>query len=269
VILPVKSRGPAVDFERRSERAELLASVVPDAEPLLFAAWLLRAQAAVAVTLEIEHAAHPLSGRLAKDAGRILHVLLELPRFAARQAPEPLAAVARARASEDAETALSRLRVFWSGDRSSAEDYLSRAMLRPYLEVMRSEGHAPDRSLAAGRCPFCGGAPAVGALRGGAKEQGAGRFLVCALCGLEWAVNRILCPSCGERDPAKLPCFSSAGHPAVRLEACETCSRYVKSLDLSSDARPIPEIDDLASLALDIWARERGLTRLEPGLAGI
>jgi FdhE protein len=81
--------------------------------------------------------------------------------------------------------------------------------------------------------------------------------------------QRILCPSCFEADPARLPSFSSDRHVNVRVEACETCRRYVKSLDLSLDARPIPEVDDLLSISLDLWAAEQGFTRLEPGLAGI
>ena len=56
---------------------------------------------------------------------------------------------------------------------------------------------------------------------------------------------------------------------AVRIEACETCKRYAKSIDLTLDARPIAEVDDLATLALDLWAQEEGYTRIEPGLAGI
>ena len=31
----------------------------------------------------------------------------------------------------------------------------------------------------------------------------------------------------------------------------------------------IPEVDDLVSLAMDLWAQEQGFARLEPGLAGI
>ena len=99
--------------------------------------------------------------------------------------------------------------------------------------------------------------------------EGAKRSLGCALCGAEWPFARIVCPSCLEQDPKKLPSFSAAGHPAVRIETCETCRRYVKSLDLSEDARPIPEVDDLASLSLDLWAMREGFERIEPGLAGL
>jgi formate dehydrogenase maturation protein FdhE len=31
----------------------------------------------------------------------------------------------------------------------------------------------------------------------------------------------------------------------------------------------MPEVDDLASIALDLWAVEQGFTRIEPGLAGV
>jgi formate dehydrogenase maturation protein FdhE len=43
----------------------------------------------------------------------------------------------------------------------------------------------------------------------------------------------------------------------------------VKSIDLSLDARPIPEVDDLVTLALDLWATDQGYQRIEAGLAGI
>jgi FdhE protein len=55
----------------------------------------------------------------------------------------------------------------------------------------------------------------------------------------------------------------------MRVEACETCQRYVKSVDLSVDGRAVPEVDELRSLSLDLWAVERGYVRLEPGLAGL
>jgi formate dehydrogenase maturation protein FdhE len=42
----------------------------------------------------------------------------------------------------------------------------------------------------------------------------------------------------------------------------------VKSIDLTLDARAIPEVDDLVSLSLDLWAAREGFTRIEPGLAG-
>jgi formate dehydrogenase maturation protein FdhE len=31
----------------------------------------------------------------------------------------------------------------------------------------------------------------------------------------------------------------------------------------------VPEVDDVGSIALDLWAVEQGYTRIEPGLAGM
>ena len=78
-----------------------------------------------------------------------------------------------------------------------------------------------------------------------------------------------ICPACGESEPARLPSFQSEKHQGVRIEACETCKAYVKTLDLTLDARRVPEVDELLSLGMDLWAAEQGFTRIEPGLAGI
>ena len=100
--------------------------------------------------------------------------------------------------------------------------------------------------------------------------MGAARSLVCALCGTEWPFPRIRCAACQRGRSREAPLASRAeAHPSVRIEACETCKHYVKSLDLTLDARPLPEVDDLVSLTMDLWAIEEGWTRLEPGWAGI
>jgi formate dehydrogenase accessory protein FdhE len=270
VTTPVRSRNVAAAFEERAARAEALARVTPVArEPLRFATGLLRAQARVAAGLESAHRDPPLSGRLTRDVERMLGELRAVCKFASAHAPAPLADEARSRSTESDDSARTRLMLFWSGDRSASEDYLSRAMLRPYVEVLREMNVAPDRARAQGRCPFCGGAPVIACRRSGSEADGALRSLVCAVCGLEWTFQRILCPACMESTPEKLPAFTSESHPAVRVEACETCRRYVKSLDLSQDGQASPEVDDLASLALDLWAIDQGFTRIEPGLAGV
>ena len=262
--------GVATEFERRAARAETLAGKTPAAsEPLRFAAGLYRAQAALAGVVAAAHADEPLTGHLDDDVDRFLDRAPAIFRYAAESGPEALSADARSREADEPSTRRTRLLVYWSGDRDSREDYLSRAVLRPYVETLRALPVPPDRPHRQGRCPFCGGLPWVSARREGSMMEGARRLLACALCGGEWPFGRILCPACGEQDPVRLPSFSTEAHPAVRLEACETCRRYVKSLDLSEDARPIPEVDDLVSLAMDLWAENEGFVRIEPGLAGL
>ena len=139
-----------------------------------------------------------------------------------------------------------------------------------------------------GRCPFCAGKPWVASRRTLPETDGATRFLHCALCGGEWRVNRIRCSWCAEEDPAKLPHYqidaaeeaeeprsgaraidAAAPLSGARIEGCETCGRYTKSIDRTTDMRRVPEVDDVATLGLDLWADEQGMTRGEPGLLGL
>lgn len=256
-------------FEARAERADALAASAPAVEePLLFAAKLFRVQARLAAAVVARHADAPFSGGAA-DLPRIVDLLPPLVAFAAADGPSELAEAAEARTKDDAATAATRLRVYWEGGRDALEDYLSRAFLRPFAEVLARAGIVMDRPRHEGHCPACGSAPIVSYRKELPESNGGARFLGCGLCGTDWPFNRIRCPSCQEENPAKLPAFQSDVHKNVRIEACETCRRYVKSLDLTLDARPLPEVDDLVSLAMDLWAIEEGWTRLEPGWAGI
>lgn len=269
-IPAANSSKTASEFERRAARAELLARGAAAAqEPLRFAAGLYRVQGRVAQGFEGAHAGEPLSGSLETDVDRFLDAIGSVLRYAAAEGPEGLAGQARARQEDPPATARTRLLVAWAGDLPAAEDYLSRAILRPYAETLRHAGTAPDRVHRRGHCPFCGGPPWIGVRRDAAEMEGARRLLGCSLCGLEWPFQRIVCPACFEEDPYKLPIFRSEPHPTVRIEACETCRRYVKSIDLSEDARPIPEVDDILSISMDLWAREQGFERIEPGIAGL
>jgi FdhE protein len=271
-VSPTATRASAVvsEFERRAARAESLLRIAPAAEePLRFAAGLYRAQGRVTAAIEALHADRPLSGHLAEDAERFDDQVPVILRYAAESGPAALSEDARSRRLDPPSTARARLLVYWEGDRTSGEDYLSRAILRPYVEFLRSVRVAPNRVHRQGSCPLCGGAPWVAARREGSLMEGAKRMLACALCGGEWLFERILCPSCLEQNPERLPSFSVEAHPAARIEACETCRRYVKSIDLSEDTRPIPEVDDLVSLSMDLWAREQGFERIEPGVAGL
>ena len=259
-------------FEAHALRAELLAQDHASVrEPLLFAAGLYRAQSRIGVRLATGHAARPLTGALERDVDVLLEALPALWDLAA-SGPAPLAELEKVRSAEPSAVARTRLLTLWSGEAS--DDWLTRCALRPYLAALSVIGLKPDRPRPSGEdqgglCPFCAGAPSVGSRRTLPETDGATRFLHCALCGGEWKVNRIHCPWCGEEDPQKLPTFEAEQLPGARIEACETCQRYVKSIDRSTDMRRVPEIDDLATVALDFWAVEQGLTRGEPGLLGV
>jgi formate dehydrogenase maturation protein FdhE len=257
-------------FHARAQRAKELAATSASAvQPLKFAAILMRAQGATAAVLEELHRQRRFTARFEEDIDRVLPPVLEIARCSAENGPDGLSGVAELRLGEVTDDAVRRLLLMWTGEVRARDDYLSRAMLRPWVEMLRHAGVAPDRLHARGHCPFCGGAPSTSCRRGGSESEGSARFLVCSLCALEWSFNRILCPSCFESEPKHLPVFTNDAYPTARIEACETCGRYVKSIDMSRDLRSVPEIDDVASIAFDLWAVEQGYTRVEPGLAGL
>jgi formate dehydrogenase maturation protein FdhE len=113
-------------------------------------------------------------------------------------------------------------------------------------------------------CPFCSGPPAVSVLRDAA--HGSRRANVCGVCFAESPAPRLGCLSCGETDVDKLPVFRTESTDPARIDACDSCHGYVKTIDLTRDAMACLIADDLASVSLDLWAREQGYHRLRPNL---
>jgi FdhE protein len=116
-------------------------------------------------------------------------------------------------------------------------------------------------------CPFCAEKPVAAILR--PEGDGGKRFLLCGLCFTEWEYRRLLCPNCGEEDKEKLPVYTAEEFPHIRVESCDTCRVYLKAIDLTKNGRAVPEVDELASVVLDLWAAEHGYTKLQPNLFGM
>jgi len=109
-----------------------------------------------------------------------------------------------------------------------------------------------------GNCPLCGSLPYISHLSG--KEGH--RFGVCSFCGHTHRVRRIGCAACGETASDKLKQFRVAEYPGVRVDVCETCQMYVKTLDYRElDKGLLPALDDMATVALDVLAQSHGYRR--------
>ena len=106
-------------------------------------------------------------------------------------------------------------------------------------------------------CPFCNARPVAGVLRG--EGDGGKRWLLCSLCSTEWQYRRVLCPGCGEENKDKLPIYTAAEFPAARVDACDTCQTYLKSIDLTKDGHAIPMVDEIATVALEHLGRRARL----------
>jgi formate dehydrogenase maturation protein FdhE len=101
------------------------------------------------------------------------------------------------------------------------------------------------------------------------EGEGGKRFLLCAVCSAEWEFNRVRCPACGNEDKDTLPVYTADEFPHIRIEACDKCRIYLKSIDLTKNGLAVPEVDEIASVSLDLWAADQGYTKLRPNLLGL
>jgi FdhE protein len=103
------------------------------------------------------------------------------------------------------------------------------------------------------------------------RQEGDGgkRSLLCSLCATEWGFRRVLCPNCGEENKDRLPIFSAPEFDYVRIDACDSCRTYIKSVDLTKNGHAVPMVDELATLSLNFWAQENKYQKLRPNLFGV
>jgi FdhE protein len=193
--------------------------------------------------------------------------------------PLPMAEAARAIASQSADQWTELLTDFWTfGGRTDSEaetensgaepleEFVLRAFLQPYAEFLAAR--ISDSPLASSPrvCPRCGSAPLLGVLR--PEGDGGKRRLLCSFCLQEWDFRRIFCAACGEEDEKNLPVYVAEQFPHVRVESCDTCKFYLRTIDLTRDGNAVPIVDDLAAIPLSLWAHEHGYTRIHANLLG-
>ncbi len=157
-----------------------------------------------------------------------------------------------------------------AGPFGEATPFVVEAVLQPFAEAAaiarreRLDRPSGPVDTFSSRCPICASRPSVGILR--EEGQGAKRLLACARCLTEWPYLRVLCTSCGEEKFEALPVFTTELFAHIRLEACDTCRRYLKTIDLTVNGLAVPVVDDIASVPLDLWAGEQGYRRVRPNL---
>ncbi len=128
---------------------------------------------------------------------------------------------------------------------------------------------APERARVAvtNLCPQCGHPPQCGVLR----KEGDGRqlHLLCGRCLHEWAFPRAHCPACPETNEERIGYYVAEGMPHLRTRVCDTCGRYLHVIDCVAEPEAIPDVDEIAALAMDVWAVEQGWEKICPNLIGI
>jgi formate dehydrogenase maturation protein FdhE len=182
--------------------------------------------------------------------------------------PKPLAELSRELRARGSGFYSELLQSAWTAPSSSdAQGLLAAAFLQPYAELLRSRASLRPAPTAHALCPFCDRKPGLGVLR--QMGDGGARSMICSFCLAEWEFRRIVCPGCGEENNKKLPVFTASDFDYIRVECCDACKTYIKSIDLTKNGRAEPLVDELASAPLDLWAREHGYAKLQCNLLGI
>lgn len=270
-----------VNYHARIARAELLASRHAFSKEVLeFYARIARFQRELHEQLpglSSKYSSRPAGGNLraqlnvailAEAFGRFLSLI-------ETHGPGPLAGEARAFAHGSADQWTKLLEEFWNHgmqqvsenhDVDPLEEFLARAFLLPYAEYI-VEGMLPAvLPMTECRCPRCNSLPLLGVLR--PAGDGGKRYLQCSLCSQEWDFRRLFCPQCGEQAEQRLPVYTAEQFPHIRMECCETCRRFLRTIDLTKDGNAVPLVDDLAALPLTLWAHENGYKRIQANLLG-
>jgi formate dehydrogenase maturation protein FdhE len=274
-----------VDYPARLQRAELLASRYSFAKEILdFYGHVAAFQQEFYKLLPNRWGKQPVA-----PAGGDLRSQLLIPLLiesfgnflgvVERYGPAPLTAYARELRDHGRPDWPETLSEFWktgllestevAGDDEALDskpfsEFFARAFLQPYAEFIAGSVPRPVLPMTVSRCPRCNGLPLLGVLR--PEGDGGKRFLQCSFCSQEWEFRRILCAHCGEHQEQKLAVYVAEEFPHIRVEICESCRYFLRTIDLTKDGNAVPIVDDLAAVPLGLWTHEHGYKRIQQNL---
>jgi FdhE protein len=141
--------------------------------------------------------------------------------------------------------------------------FMAHGSIRPSLSLCAEQLATyldKDALWEKGYCPVCDSPPAISILRGEGE-----RFLFCSFCDHKWLSKRIYCPFCENKDQKTLHYFFSEEEEEYRVDVCDKCKRYIKTVDAREIKRPVyPFLEQVTTLHLDIIAQNQGLQSGHP-----
>jgi FdhE protein len=142
--------------------------------------------------------------------------------------------------------------------------FFVRESIKPSIQagVEKLSNEIDPETWLKGHCPICGSLPHLALL----KEEVGKHYCLCSFCGYEWRVDRLVCPFCNNKEQDSLHYFYGEGEEVHRIDLCEKCHQYIKTIDLRKIEEIDPTLEDLATLHLDILASQKGYKRPVPNL---
>ena len=135
---------------------------------------------------------------------------------------------------------------------------------KPFFVSLRNSFKTDSAFWLEGRCPVCNARPSLAFIR-----QDGGRSLFCSYCGFSGPWHRIGCPNCRNRDPRGLDINEIEEEKGYRIDLCNECRSYVKTVNAHLLESYSPELIDIISIPLDIVAQAKGYRRHSPNPIGM
>ncbi len=134
--------------------------------------------------------------------------------------------------------------------------------IRPSTEVgvERLLNELETENWLKGFCPICGSLPYLSLL----KEEVGKRYLLCSFCGYQWRIDRLICPFCNNKEQESLHYLYAEGEEAYRIDLCEKCDQYIKTIDLRKVGESDPCLEDLATVHLNMLVSKKGYKKPTP-----
>ncbi|OGW40986.1 MAG: hypothetical protein A2010_15985 [Nitrospirae bacterium GWD2_57_9] len=135
---------------------------------------------------------------------------------------------------------------------------------RPWFLVLHDTCPAGQRTWEEGKCPVCNAQPVVTWI-----GEDTARHVSCSVCTTSGQTIKTGCPVCLATDASKQKTLFFEGEEGFRIDTCDRCRSYVKTIDVALVNRWSVPVADLASLPLDIIVQDKGYARRAPNPIGM
>jgi FdhE protein len=138
--------------------------------------------------------------------------------------------------------------------------YISFNSIKPSLALTSeklSEKLDKNAQWEKGYCPVCGSTPEISLF-----EENGKRFLICGFCNHKWLSKRIYCPFCENTDHDSLHYYNMEDEEEYRVDVCDKCKKYIKTIDTKKTSRIIyPQLEYISTPHIDIRIEEMGFKK--------